>query len=73
MNYQDLPARVHWQWTRNFNITQGDENFEFTVSELVQVNPDNSQAMSELTFSLFKLNRRLQKNSVLNCIVILAK
>ena len=51
----------------------GIEDFEFIIGERVQVNPDNSQAMSELTFSLFKLNRRLQKNSVLNCIVILAK
>ena len=32
------------------------ENFEFIVSELVQVNPHNSRAMSELTFLLFKLN-----------------
>ena len=34
----------------------GIENFEFIVSERVQVNPDNSRAMSALTFSLFKLN-----------------
>ena len=35
----------------------GIENFfEFIVSEQVQVNPDNSGAMSELTFLLFKLN-----------------
>ena len=33
----------------------GIENFEFTVSERVQVNPDNSRALS-LTFLLFKLN-----------------
>ena len=32
------------------------ENFEFIVSELVQVNSDNSRAMSALTFLLFKLN-----------------
>ena len=32
------------------------ENFEFIVSELVEVNPDNSQAMSVVTFLLFKLN-----------------
>ena len=32
------------------------KNFEFFVSERVQVNPDNSRAMSALTFSLFKLN-----------------
>ena len=31
-------------------------NFEFIVSERVQVNPDNSRAMSALTFLLFKLN-----------------
>ena len=34
----------------------GIENFEFIVSEQVQVNPDNSQAMSALTFLLLKLN-----------------
>ena len=32
------------------------KNFEFIVSERVQVNLDNSQAMSALTFLLFKLN-----------------
>ena len=32
------------------------ENFEFIVSEWVQVNPDNSRVMSALTFLLFKLN-----------------
>ena len=31
-------------------------NFSFIVSERVQVNPDNSRAMSALTFLLFKLN-----------------
>ena len=31
-------------------------NFEFIVSERVQLNPDNSRAMSVLTFLLFKLN-----------------
>ena len=34
----------------------GIENFAFIVSERVQVNPDNSRAMSALTFLLFKLN-----------------
>ena len=34
----------------------GIENFEFIVSERVQVNPDNLRAMSALTFLLFKLN-----------------
>ena len=32
------------------------KNFEFIVSERVQVNPDNSRAVSALTFLLFKLN-----------------
>ena len=32
------------------------KNFEFIVSERVQVNPDNSRAMSALTFLLIKLN-----------------
>ena len=39
------------------------EKFEFIVSERVQVNPDNSRAMSALTFLLFKLNT-LQTNIV---------
>ena len=34
----------------------GIENVEFIVSERVQVNADNSRAMSALTFLLFKLN-----------------
>ena len=34
----------------------GIENFSFIVCELVQVDPDNSRAMSALTFLLFKVN-----------------
>ena len=34
----------------------GIDNFEFSVSELVQVNPDYSRATSALIFLLFKLN-----------------
>ena len=34
----------------------GIENFSFIVSEWVQVNPDNSRAISALTFLLFELN-----------------
>ena len=34
----------------------GIENFEFVISERVQINPDNSRAMSALTFLLLKLN-----------------
>ena len=41
----------------------GIENFEFIVSERVQVNPDNSRAMSALTFLLFKLNTLQTKSS----------
>ena len=41
----------------------GIENFEFIVSELVQVNPDNSQAMSVLTFLPFKLNTLQKKKN----------
>ena len=40
----------------NEKFQYGIENFEFIVSELVQVNPDNLRAMSALTFLLFKLN-----------------
>ena len=32
----------------------GIENFSFIVSELVQLNPDNSRAMGVLTFLLFE-------------------
>ena len=38
------------------------KKFEFIVSELVQVNPNNSRAMSALTFLLFKLNTLQTKN-----------
>ena len=34
----------------------GIENFEFIVSERVQLNPDNSRAMGVLTFLLFKFH-----------------
>ena len=40
------------------------ENFEFIVSERVQVNPDNSWATSALTFLLFKLNSTLHKETL---------
>ena len=38
-------------------------NFEFIISERVEVNPDNSRAMSALTFLLFKLNTLQNKSS----------
>ena len=43
------------------SLTTNEKNLEFIVSERVQVNPDNSRAMSALTFSLFKLNTLLTK------------
>ena len=42
------------------NLASSSHTGEFIVSELVEVNPDNSQAMSVVTFLLFKLNT-LQK------------
>ena len=41
----------------------GIENFAFIVVERVKVNPDNSRAMSALTFLLFKLNTLQKKPS----------
>ena len=38
------------------------ENFELIVSEQVQINPDNSRAMSALTFLSFKLNTKQNKS-----------
>ena len=40
---------------QHFAASSGIENFECIVSERVQVNPDNSQAVRALTFLLFKL------------------
>ena len=62
MNYRDLPGEHEFSNNeREISILHeapecGIENFEFIVSELMQVNPDNSQAMSALTFLLSKLN-----------------
>ena len=49
------------------------KHFEFIVSELVQVNPDNSRAMSALTFLLCKLNERNRILTVClsHCLIIL--
>ena len=41
----------------------GIENFEFIASERVQVNPENSRAMSALTFLLSKLNTMQKRSS----------
>ena len=38
------------------------KNFEFIVSERVQVNPDNSRAMSALTFFIIQLSYTASKN-----------
>ena len=53
-----LDALVHYFGNeRQISIPhEAIENFEFIVSERVQVNPDNSRAMSALTFLLLKLN-----------------
>ena len=67
MNYQDY---MH-EFTNNegeisipHEATGCDiENFEFIISEQVQVNPNNSRAMSVLTFLLFKLNTLQTKMS----------
>ena len=67
MSYLQVNALGEWitgiylhEFTNNereISIPQcGIENFEFIVSERVQVNPDNSRAMSALTFLLLKLN-----------------
>ena len=64
MNYLQVNAISEWIigiYLHEFiNINSaascGIENFEFIVSERVQVNPDNSRAMSALTILLFKLN-----------------
>ena len=67
MNYRDLKMHEFTNNEREISIPHeaaecGIENFEFIVSELVEVNPANSRAMmSALTFLLFKLNT-LQKN-----------
>ena len=51
MNYRDLhkftdnEREIQYVYRRS-----GIENFEFIVSEQVEVNPDNSRAMSALTF-----------------------
>ena len=52
MNYWDLLALVTNNELKIFNTTRG----RLVVSERVQLNPDNSRAMSVLTFLLFKLN-----------------
>ena len=41
----------------------GVENFELIVRERVQVNPDNSRAMSAFIFLLFKLNTLQKKKT----------
>ena len=66
MNYWDLPALVHNE--REISIPHlapscSIENFEFIVSEQVQVNSNNSWAMSALTFLSFKLNTLQNKKS----------
>ena len=47
----------------NENFQYRIVNFEFIISERVQVNPHNSRAISALTFLLFKLINTLQNKS----------
>ena len=51
--------------TMNEKFQYRIENFEFIVSERVQINPDNSQAMSALTLLLFKLITLHKRNTEL--------
>ena len=71
MNYQYLQEFTNYE--REISIPHealecSIENFEF-VSEWVQVNPNNSQAMSVLTLILlFKLNTLQKKSHVKVCV-----
>ena len=46
------------------SLTMNEKYFLFIVSELVLVNPDNSQAVSALTLLLCKLNKLQKKKNV---------
>ena len=66
MNYRNLPARVHQQWTRNFNNARGFalcgiENFEFIVGEPVQVNPHDSP----VNIFIIQIEYTAQRNAAL--------
>ena len=52
-----------FQYRTRLCMECGIENFEFIVSERVRVNPDNSRAISALSFLLFKLNTLQKKSS----------
>ena len=43
----------------------GIKYFEFIVCERVQVNPDNSRAMSALTFFIIQIEYTAQRNTAL--------
>ena len=45
------------------SLTMNEKYFLFIVSELVLVNPDNSQAVSALTLLLCKLNKLQKKKT----------
>ena len=61
VNYRDLPCtrstmNEKFQYRTRPPSAVFKKIFEFIVCERVQVNPNNSRAMSVLTFLLFKLN-----------------
>ena len=61
ISYLQVNTLSEWVIRIYLHSFTNNENFEFNVSEWVQVNPNNSQTMSVLTFLSFKLNT-LQKN-----------
>ena len=61
------PPKVTYKLTHLISIPHGAaeygiENFEFIVTERVQVNPDNSQALSALTFFIIQIEYAANKN-----------
>ena len=59
------PRLPHGQVTKHTTVKWpiiGICLLEFIITERVQVNPDNSRAMSVLTFLLFKLNTLQTRN-----------
>ena len=54
VNYRDLPVQVYYR-VHSTARGRGNENFEFIVCERVQVNPDDSRAMSVLSFFIIQI------------------
>lgn len=69
MNYRDLPGctserEISLDTPQGF-AAWGIENFEFIVSERVQVNTGNSRAMSVLTFFIIQIEYTAGRNTAL--------